>query len=620
MGKSFDSFLGEWKLVWRGVKEVHKLQPYSILTAVTSSIFTSLYPFIGIYFSSRIINELVSPNRNIRHVVTYVVWTIILNLVTKLASMALNQLTDIMVYRLRHVASRSIANKACQLDFSDMERPTTKQSMERLNRGRFRRGIIAIVSQVQIMVRAGITCLISIAVVIQMFCIKSYGTTTLDHMLNSPITTLILCCILLLNTWYHVHSSSKIKRAEFQVEEDTAKNYNFSWFYHYNLATEYNLGKDVRLYQEETLLKDEIRYHNKNIMDRFKKIVRMMSVYHSLGAGVQTLMTACIYIYVGLKAMAGAIGVGNIILYTGSILQFHSGCLSILDTITSMKRNSEYLNVYFEFIDTKNRKESGTCPITREDIENAVIEFKNVSFQYPGSEAYSLNHVSLKFHMKDHIAVVGKNGSGKTTFIKLLCRLYDPNEGEIILNGKNIKEYDYNQYLSLFSVVFQDFYIFSFDVGENVAVAADYSKEQVETCMVEAGLKERLRTLKDGVKTQLYNQFSKNGVEISGGEAQKIAIARALYKDSAFVILDEPTAALDPIAEADIYSRLNQLIENKAAVYISHRLSSCYFCKHIAVFDQGELVQYGSHQELVAKENGLYHALWQAQAQYYENS
>ena len=224
----------------------------------------------------------------------------------------------------------------------------------------------------------------------------------------------------------------------------------------------------------------------------------------------------------------------------------------------------------------------------------------------------------MKFRVGERLAVVGMNGSGKTTFIKLLCRLYDPTEGEILLNGIDIKKYDYKEYMSVFSVVFQDFVLFSYPLGENVAAKTNYDQSLVKRCLTDSGFGERLQEMQEGLNTCLYKDFSENGAEISGGEAQKIALARALYKDAPFIVLDEPTAALDPVAEAEVYSNFNKIVGDKTVIYISHRLSSCRFCDEIAVFDNGQIVQQGSHDKLVADENGQYHKLWYAQAQYYK--
>lgn len=215
------------------------------------------------------------------------------------------------------------------------------------------------------------------------------------------------------------------------------------------------------------------------------------------------------------------------------------------------------------------------------------------------------------------LTVVGMNGSGKTTFIKLLCRLYDPSEGKILLNGIDIRKYNYTEYRLLCSVVFQDFKLFALKLGETVASRTAYDSERVMDSLEKAGFAERLAKMQDGIETYLYKEYDRDGVNVSGGEAQKIAIARTLYKDAPFIILDEPTAALDPIAEAEIYSRFNEIAGDKTAIYISHRLSSCKFCDRIVVFHEGAVIQQGTHEALVADESGKYYELWHAQAQYY---
>lgn len=291
--------------------------------------------------------------------------------------------------------------------------------------------------------------------------------------------------------------------------------------------------------------------------------------------------------------------------------------MSYFNVFADIKYNTPFVEDYLAYFDIPQQMYRGSLSVKNCDDNEYCMEFKDVSFQYPGADTYAIRHVNMKFKIGEKLAVVGMNGSGKTTFIKLMCRLYDPTEGEILLNGVNIKKYDYDEYLSVFSIVFQDFKLFSFTLGENVAADNDYDVEKVMESLEQAGFSERLAKMPDGIKTSLYKDFDKTGVEISGGEAQKIALARALYKDAPFIILDEPTAALDPIAEYEIYSRFNNIVSDKTAIYISHRLSSCRFCDKIAVFDNGSIVQRGSHDELVSDKNGKYYELWHAQAQYY---
>ncbi|MBQ7360050.1 MAG: ABC transporter ATP-binding protein [Lachnospiraceae bacterium] len=334
-------------------------------------------------------------------------------------------------------------------------------------------------------------------------------------------------------------------------------------------------------------------------------------------AGSISLITGVVYAFVGLKAWAGAFGVGSVTQYVSAITSLTANASELLKALGSMKTNTTFLRTIYELLDIPNNMYQGSLTTEKRADRQYEVEFRDVSFKYPGSEAWALRHVNMKFKVGSRLAVVGENGSGKTTFIKLLCRLYDPQEGQILLNGIDIRKYNYRDYMDIFSVVFQDFQLLSQPLGANVAGSATYDKERVLKALEDAGFGERLAELEDGLDTMLYKDFDKKGVDVSGGEAQKIAIARALYKNAPFIILDEPTAALDPIAEAEIYSKFNDIAGDKTAIYISHRLSSCKFCDEIAVFHEGQVVQQGSHEDLVVNAEGKYHELWNAQAQYY---
>ena len=245
----------------------------------------------------------------------------------------------------------------------------------------------------------------------------------------------------------------------------------------------------------------------------------------------------------------------------------------------------------------------------------ALLEVKNLGISFGGLRA--VDGFNITIEKGQLYGLIGPNGAGKTTLIKLLCRLYDPTDGVILLNGIDIRKYRYDEYMDIFSVVFQDFQLFSLPLGQNVAARQNYDAARVTDCLEKAGFGERLAKMPQGLNTYLYKELDENGVEVSGGEAQKIAIARALYKDAPFIILDEPTAALDPIAEAEIYAKFNEIAGDKTAIYISHRLSSCKFCDEILVFDRGSILQQGTHEALLEQASGKYAQLWNAQAQYY---
>ena len=283
--------------------------------------------------------------------------------------------------------------------------------------------------------------------------------------------------------------------------------------------------------------------------------------------------------------------------------------------------NARRMESSFDYLELPDVLPKGHGHISGEKMkEGACIEVKNVSFRYEGTAKMALENVSFRLSPGRKYAVVGMNGSGKTTLVKLLCRLYDPDAGQILLNGEDIREYDPAEYLRQFSVVFQDFCLLALPLGENVAASGDYDDDRVRLCLEKAGSDRRLSRMENGLKTSLYKNIDKDGVEVSGGEAQKIALARALYKDAPIVILDEPTAALDPISEHEIYSGFHRLVGNKTAVFISHRLSSCRFCDEILVFHEGRLVQRGDHDALLSEADGVYSRMWHAQAKYYEDS
>lgn len=331
---------------------------------------------------------------------------------------------------------------------------------------------------------------------------------------------------------------------------------------------------------------------------------------------VNQVLSLCVYIFVGIKALYGLVSIGDIIKYTSSIMQLFYALSQGVNVYNNINLNRQYIKNYCEYLDIKNTKYDGTLPIEKRDDDDYELEFRNVSFHYPNSSDMILKNISIKLKVGRKMAIVGRNGAGKTTFIKLLCRLYDPTDGQILLNGIDIRKYDYKEYMDVFSVVFQDFKLFSFDIGQNVSASVDYDEAKVWDALEKAGIKDRVKKMDNGLKTYIYKE-QENGVEISGGEAQKIAIARALYKDSPLVILDEPTSALDPVSEYEIYKKFDDLVKEKTSIYISHRMSSCRFCDNILVFDKGRIVQNGSHDKLVKNSDGLYYKLWSAQAKYY---
>ena len=348
---------------------------------------------------------------------------------------------------------------------------------------------------------------------------------------------------------------------------------------------------------------------------RANKIIRREIFNKDISGFVFMLMA---WFIAGIKVMTNAVPLAMVVTYANSLIQVSKSWLSFSENLATITRRIPYYQDIQNYMAEENALETGTIPVEKRRDHEVLLTMENVSFKYPGSDTWALRNVNVTLDMKKRHAVVGLNGAGKTTFVLLLCRLYDPTEGRILLNGVDIRKYNYQEYLRLFSAVFQDFQLFAFPVAENVACDVAYDEARVRACLDMAGFSERLAELEEeskGLNTEVAS-FTGGVFHFSGGEQQKMAIARALYNQGSVIILDEPTAALDPISEADIYAHLNEIIEEKTTVFISHRMSSCRFCSDIIVFNEGEIVERGEHKSLLAQ-GGLYAEMWAAQAKYY---
>ena len=381
----------------------------------------------------------------------------------------------------------------------------------------------------------------------------------------------------------------------------------------------YRNGKEIRMYSQQSLIEKELDKAQKTISDGWFRGYKKSLLPNLIFQIVNILTKVLMYGFAVMRAASGMLTPGEVIAFALYFENISAGVSEISDGYGLLKITPTFCKKYLDFLDIPDKKYKGTIPTEKRNDNEYEFEFRHVWFKYPGSEQYVLRDVNLKWHIGEKMALVGRNGCGKSTLVKLLCRLYDPTKGEITLNGIDIRKYDYEEYMALFSVVFQDSSLFSFSIAENVAASTEYDTARVENCVRRSGMSERLDSMPDGINTCLYKDFDEHGVEISGGEAQKLCLARAIYKGSPFIVLDEPTAALDPISEHDIYTKFNSIVGTRTAIYISHRLSSCRFCDEITVMENGEIVERGSHDILVSA-GGHYSKLWSAQAEYYKDT
>ena len=610
------------KLTIRGFQVFGKANPYLHLSIVILAVLQGVSPYVTIFLSARLISAL-SAKEASGVIWTHLIWliagTLFMSVLTALAE-------HFKEYRQGNVywTNRGInGRKLLSLDFPALNNQRTQELRMKVenNSNKFRRGLFMLREQLEKGLRGMTGVVSSIVLTVSFFRFKV--SEDMPNLLFLNSFWMIPGLILLVGLVVFLSTKLAHEYEEYQLNHQQALYgalLKEQMWYERTVMIEHSIALENRIYAVW-------HYLDSLFSEYFNGRMKDPSALHKQGKGgvlfalssaVSALFMGITYVLVCLKAYGGAFDIGYVAQYVGAITALNGGLSLIAGALASLYTNAVYLKDTFEFLNISNEMYQGSLTTEKRSDHHYDIEFRDVSFRYPGSDTWALRHVQVKFEVGKRLALVGKNGSGKTTFIKLLCRLYDPDEGEILLNGINIKKYNYDDYQRLFSVVFQDYHLLDVPVAENVAVSRQVDEEKVLDVLDKAGFTDRLKELPKGIHTYLGKTFDPEGTELSGGESQKVAIARALYPDAAFLILDEPTAALDPIAEAEIYQHLDRIVQNKTAIYISHRLSTCRFCDEILVFDHGQIVQKGTHEALLGESEDLYAKLWNAQAQYYQ--
>ena len=385
--------------------------------------------------------------------------------------------------------------------------------------------------------------------------------------------------------------------------------------YLFSIFTDFSYGKDIRLFEAEPLMttrmKDTVDELWRVCFGNYTKSGACQAGRAAIAQGV----VALIYAMLAVQTVQKGLSIADFVMLTAAAVSFASSVMTAVTSAMNFYGALKMVAPFGEYMNLPPVLSQGSEPVPELTGEDAVV-FDHVSFTYPRAAEPTLKDLCFTIKRGERLAVVGENGAGKTTMIKLLLRLYEPDEGTIYLGGRDIRTMSREETLKQFAVVFQDFKLLAFSVKENICIGPDGDEERLHEVLRKLDLDKVMESTPHGAETSVYRLFDEEGVEFSGGERQKMAIARALYKDSPIVVMDEPTAALDPIAEAEIYGHLNQLVEHKTALFISHRLSSCKFCDRVAVFENGGVTQCGSHKELMAQE-GLYRRMFAAQARYY---
>lgn len=578
---------------------------YTVLL-IMSSFLSAIIGYVPIYFSARVIDSLIAKD-SVETVVLYVALTVGIVFAVNLLNTYISAEKDVAYNAMWRNEDWSYSEKAMQMAYESIEDPEITRLRYRVRReSQTGQNLFYLYRHMERFTGQVTRIIASIALTVSFFALSSVPIGLKLAIVTGLIITLMI-------QLYGTKKTNELDRNFMSSSVDI--NIIIEQFLDY--MEHYGAGKDIRLYNMGDFVGDSYLqlykdFWERNLRNSYKKAAWTLPV-----TILNTVLKFGIYAVLIYAALQGGITIGSIAKYVACIMMLAETLINVVQTIQAAFDNNHYLKRYFSYFDIPNNMYQGSLTVEKRDDNEYYVEFRNVSFKYPNTDTYALRNVNLKFRIGEKLAIVGMNGSGKTTFIKLLCRLYDPTEGEILLNGVNIQKYDYDEYMSVFSVVFQDFSLFSFKLGEVIASSKRFDENKVRECLEKANFGDRLEELPEGIHTYLYKRYDQSGIEISGGEAQKIALARALYKNSPFILLDEPTAALDPISEYEVYSNFSTISGDKTTVYISHRLASCRFCNKILVFDNGSIVQHGSHDGLLRDESGKYYELWRAQAQYY---
>lgn len=585
----FKSFMFLLKLIWRFNKKY-------IFYAALFQIVTALVPLTGVVMPKYIIDELTGLQR-VEYLAVYVGALVLINLV---GSILLAYLEGAMFTSKSEVFSSfecMMAEKLMTCDFESLEDPGFLDVKEKAHRILYAEG-------------QGFGAVLDHAFNIAGKVFIFAGLVGVLSTLNIWMV-LVFVALVLLNS--AVESRVQKRYVSWDIEKAPIERRSA---YLLNIIENFEYGKEERIYGLKDFLISRVAKHLGESDAFYKRQTRELNKSQYFTAVTSFFRDAISYIYLISKVIAGSIQIGSFTMYVGAVSQFSTAMNDMMYSIVNIRRFGLYYDELNKYINMPQTMREGEKTVDNETGEY-TIKFENVSFRYPGSETYALKNVNITITPSEKLSIVGENGAGKTTFVKLLLRLYDPTEGRILLNGTDIREFDYDEYQNLMAAVFQDFRLFSFTLKENVCFDRECDDEVVIDCLRRSGFGNKLDQLPKGIYTNVYKNFEEDGFEPSGGEGQKIALARALFKDTPVVILDEPTAALDPRAEYEMYQNFNKMSEGKTTIFISHRLSSSRFCDKIAVFAGGEIKEYGSHDELYSKD-GMYHELFDMQAKFYQ--
>lgn len=568
--------------------------PWFFVMEALKTLIQIFQPFLGLFLTPLLVDELCG-GRNVRTLATYAAVLVIGECVLSILLARVNTTLQKYQERLDNYFAMEISRHSMGLDFQLTEDKKALDQLEKAVTGMswYSGGAYGIGEQVFMFIG-------------NVFKIAGFVTVITVH---APALLIVVLIYVVISGWIR----SKLNEIELISYGNLSKSNRLFGYFGWEVV-DFRFGKDIRLYDARRMLVEKWKKYTEESIGAWKWRADKGYPYNLALDGAGLVRSLITYFYAGYLVIREAFSIGIFTQMISAVGGLDATLGGLVWNVQELMKRCNYAYEYVLFMEYPEAMPKGTAHVKPGEHR---IEFRNVTFAYPGTDKKVLDGVNITVEPGEHLSIVGLNGAGKTTFIKLLCRLYDPTEGEILVDGRNIMEYDYKEYVGQFAPVFQDFKIFGFSIGENI-VFDNMDQVRLKEILKLTGLDGMTQKLPKGVDTPVFKMFEEDGIEPSGGEQQKMAIARALYKNASVIILDEPTAALDPMAEYEIYKQFHSLVGDKTAFYISHRLSSCRFCDKIAVFSEGGIAEYGSHEELVNISGGIYAKMFEAQAQYYK--
>ena len=581
------------------IQAIWKMQPMFIVLLFADIVISSASAFPAIVFPKYIIDALVA-GRELPYIIFLITCMVGLSLLFNTLMLYLNNKRDHLSLVLGFTLSNGIDKKCLEIDYN------VYSSTETLEKSYYAYQVVSDNNFVALLssVRNLFTDLVVLSGIIWL-------TIRIDAIILAVAVAVIIIQAIV---------TSKTTKRQMDYNKE-AFPYMRRSEYVSHMANMIAFRKDILIYNAKDYVVNKLDGYDRFVFGFFRRLKKFQILSSLLGNFVAHLYQFIMYAFLGIKMLDHVITIGDFSLYLGALNTFVNSCNGAVGSVIDLKRRIQYFEAYQDFMGIKSNFRTGSRLLKDVAKDDFVITFENVSFAYPGQEYYALKNVNIRLRSGEKLAVIGDNGAGKTTFTMLLMRLYDPNEGRILLNGVDIREIDYDEYLRMFGTVFQDFKIFGYSVLENIVFRENPPEEdirRVEGMLEENGMGERVRKMKDGIHTYLTKELDEDGEQLSGGEMQKVAIVRALFKDAPFLVMDEPTSALDPNAEYKIYLKFAEMTKGKAAIYISHRLASTRFCDKIAMFEDGHIVEYGTHGELMRNKKKYYH-MYSIQSELYHN-